>query len=287
MIMSEFSRRVAEYNDLFTNSQRTIASYLSEHLDVAAFRSLNDLAQKIGVSTTSVIRFSRVLGYEGFSDMQKSIQSDYHLASSAKQSLPNRIDTLSSIPDNKLLTDSFHNDILNIQQTLSAQKAEDLSQAVELISGAGTVYILGLRSSFSSAYYMASRLGEIRGNVRLIQSSGLLYPEEIVDGCADDVCIAYMFPRYSKISSTIISWLKNAGCRIILFTSLNYQAVSGYGDIILPCAISSLSYKNSFAAPLCLSNYLISALVRRNPAEAQKVLQKTESILDQGFYLGL
>lgn len=285
--MSEFSRRVAEYKDIFTNSQSKIASYLSDHLDVAAFRSLNDLAQKIGVSTTSVIRFSRVLGYQGFSEMQKSIQSDYHLTSSAKQSLPNRIDSLSSIPDNKLLTDSFHNDILNLQQTLAAQKTENLSQAVDLIANARSVYILGLRSSFSSAYYMASRLAEIRGNVKLIQSSGLLYPEEIVDGGPEDVCIAYMFPRYSKISSTIISWLKNAGCRIILFTSLNYQAVSGYGDIILPCAISSLSYKNSYAAPLCLSNYLISALVRKNPARAQEVLQKTEAILNQGFYLGL
>lgn len=285
--MSEFSRRVAEHQNLFTNSQRTIASYLSEHLDVAAFRSLNDLAQKIGVSTTSVIRFSRVLGYQGFSEMQKSIQSDYHLSSSTKRSLPNRIETMSSIPDNKLLADSFHNDIINIQQTLAAQKSENLSQAVELISNARSVYILGLRTSFSSAYYMASRLGEIRNNVRLIQSSGLLYPEEIVDGGPDDVCIAYMFPRYSKISSTIISWLKNSGCKIILFTSLNYQAVSGYGDIILPCAISSLSYKNSFAAPLCLSNYLVSALVRKNPAEAQEVLQKTEAILNQGFYLGL
>lgn len=285
--MSEFSRRVEECQDTFTNSQHQIAAFLSDHLDVAAFRSLNDLAQKIGVSTTSVIRFSRALGYQGFSEMQKSIQGDYHLTSSDKRSLPNRIDTLSALSDDDLLADSFQNDIRNIQQTLAAQKAETLDEAVKLISGASSVYILGLRTSFSSAYYMASRLGEIRHNVKLIQSSGLLYPEEIVDAGPGDVCIAYMFPRYSKISSTVISWLKNNGCKIILFTSLNYKTVSGYGDVILPCAISSLSYKNSFAAPLCLSNYLVSALVRQNPAEAQEVLEKTEAILNQGFYLGL
>lgn len=285
--MSEFSRRVEAHKNNFTNSQQQISDFLSDHLDVVAFRSLSDVAQKIGVSTTSVIRFSRALGYEGFSEMQKSIQGDYHLASSDKRSLPNRIDNLSVVSDDDLLTASFQNDVRNIQQTLAAQKAETLKQAVELISSASSVYILGLRTSFSSAYYMASRLGEIRHNVKLIQSSGLLYPEEIVDAGPGDVCIAYMFPRYSKISSTIISWLKNSGCKIILFTSLNYQTVSGYGDIILPCALSSLSYKNSFAAPLCLSNYLVSALVRKNPSEAQEVLEKTEAILNQGFYLGL
>ena len=53
-----------------------------------------------------------------------------------------------------------------------------------------------------------------------------------------------MFPRYSKLTTTILSWMKNEGVKIILFTSQNYSAVQGYGDIILPCAISSLSYKN-------------------------------------------
>ena len=96
-----------------------------------------------------------------------------------------------------------------------------------------------------------------------------------------------MFPRYSKLSTTILSWLKNEGVKVILITSQNYSAVQGYGDIVLPCSITSISYKNSYAAPLCLSNYLIAAIAQENYSESQKNLAKTESILNQGFYLGL
>lgn len=285
--MSDFSYRVEQQEHQFSNSQHFIAKYISNHLDVAAFRSLRYLAQKINVSTTSIIRFSKILGYDGFTEMQHAIQKDFLVTPDTKNTLPQRLEVIPTDSHNKLLSDSFENDILNIQQTLSIQNIGDLEESIRLISSAKTVYILGLRASFSLAYYMASRLCEIRHQVRLIQSSGMLYPEEIIDAGPSDVCVAYLFPRYSKISSTILSWMKNAGCKTIIFTSRNYQPISGYGDIILPCSISSLSYKNSLAGPLCLSNYLITSLVNMNPSTAQEVLEKTESILNQGFYLGL
>lgn len=49
---------------------------------------------------------------------------------------------------------------------------------------------------------MASRLSEIRENIHLIQSVGMLYPEEIVSAKEGDICIAYMFPRYCEIPHT-------------------------------------------------------------------------------------
>lgn len=270
------------YNNL-TKSHRTVANYLRENLNEIAFCTLEEIADRIGVSTTTIIRFSRALGYNGYSDMQKHIQNSLQ----TKTSLPERLTALEQYPSNTLLTESFQNDILNIQHTLEAQNNDDLQTVIQEVSSAPNVYVLGMRSSFAIAHYMASRLSEIRQNIHLIQSVGMLYPEEIVSAQEGDICIAYMFPRYSKLSTTILSWLKNEGVKIILFTSPNHSAVQGYGDIILPCAISSLSYKNSYAAPLCLSNYLIAAIVRENHEESQKTLAKTESILNQGFYLGL
>ena len=281
--MSNFLQDLSVHYNMFTRSQKIIADYLTENLNEIAFCTLEELAEKINVSTTTIIRFSRTLGYSGYSEMQKDIQSSIQ----TKVGLPERLSSQPFYPDNTLLSDSFQNDIHNIQHTLATQKNEDLQAVLTLISEAPNVYVLGMRSSFSISYYLASRLSEIRENVRLIQSVGMLYPEEIVSAKEGDVCVAYLFPRYSKLSTTILSWLKNEGVKIILFTSHNYSAVQDYGDIILPCSISSLTYKNSYAAPLSLSNYLITALTQRNFDESQRVLQKTESILNQGFYLGL
>lgn len=281
--MSDFIYVLNAKYESFTRSQKAVADYLINHLNSVAFYTLEELAGKIGVSTTTIIRFSRILGYQGYSEMQKDIQNNIQ----NKVGLPDRIMGHKERPANTLLAESFENDIDNIQRTLTAQKDEDLQAAVDCISEANNVYILGMRSSFTISFYFASRLGEIRENIHLIQSVGMGYPEEIVSAKKGDVCIAYLFPRYSKLTATILSWLKNEGVKIILITSQNYSAVRGYGDIILPCSISSVSYKNSFAAPLCLSNYLVAAITQKNYTESQRVLEKTESILSQGFYLGL
>lgn len=281
--MSNFLQDLNNQYNTFTRSHKIIADYLTGNLNDIAFCTLEELADRIGVSTTTIIRFSRTLGYSGYSDMQKDIQSNIQ----TKVGLPDRLENLEHYPSNTLLAESFRNDIHNIQRTLEVQSNENLQAVINAVSKAPNVYILGMRSSFSVAHYMASRLSEIRENIHLVQSVGMLYPEEIVSAKDGDVCIAYLFPRYSKLSTTILSWLKNEGVKIILFTSQNYSAVQGYGDIILPCSISSLSYKNSYAAPLSLSNYLIAAIAQKNYDESQRVLQKTESILNQGFYLGL
>lgn len=281
--MSNFIKNLNNNYDTFTRSQKVVSDYLTDNLNDIAFCTLEQLAEKIGVSTTTIIRFSRALGYAGYAEMQKDIQSNIQTKAALPERLPQKID----IPADTLLADSFRNDIDNIQRTLENQNEEHLQAAIQAISEAPNVYVLGMRSSFSVSYYMASRLSEIRENIHLIQSVGMLYPEEIVSAQPGDVCIAYLFPRYSKLSTTILSWLKNEGVKIILMTSQNYSTVQGYGDIILPCSISSLSYKNSYAAPLSLSNYLIAAIAQKDYKESRRVLERTESILNLGFYLGI
>ena len=281
--MSGFLTNLNQHFDSFTHSQKLTANYLTDHMTEFAFSTLEGLSEKINVSTTTIIRFSRVLGYKGFSEMQRDIQAELK----QKESLPGRLADMPSISDNHLLSESFENDMKNIRKTLEVQNDADLKKAIEIISSANNIYVLGMRRSFAVAHYMASQLGEIKKHVNLIQSIGMIYPEEIVGAGEDDVCIAYLFPRYSKVAATMISWLREHGARVVLITSMNYGAVSSYGDVILPCAISSVTYKNSFAAPLCLTNYLIAALAKQNYDEAKEVLSRTESILAQGYYLGI
>ncbi|RKL62669.1 MurR/RpiR family transcriptional regulator [Thermoanaerobacteraceae bacterium SP2] len=283
-MVSDILNKVSQVFDSLTQSQKTVANYVMENINTIAFNTLDDLAQKIGVSTTTIIRFARRLGYSGYSDMQQDIQR--HIK--GKVSLPERLsETNSNLKRDQLLIDSFQNDIANLNLTLAGLSEEDLKSTISTIIAGKTVYVLGLRGSFSLAHYMASRLGQIKEHVHLIQAVGMTYPEETVSAGAGDVCIAYMFPRYSKMVANILLWLKKRGVKIILFTSPSYSAVKSYGDIILPCSIKSISFKNSFVAPMCLSNYLVAAVAIENYSSAMDVLARTEEMLSQGYYLGL
>ena len=280
-----YSKVNEKYNDM-THAQKTVANYVGEHPDDVAFCTLEALAAKINVSTTTVIRFARAMGYSGFSDMQDEVKREMQI----KSTLPERLDNLVSNRsggEDLTLQSCFATDMDNLHQTLNGLDPQELKKAVDLISGANRIYILGMRSSFSLAHYLTSRLGEIKRNVSFVQSTGMIYPEEVVSAGEGDVCIAYVFPRYSKTALNILAWMRSYGVKVILFTSMSDLPIKSYGDVCFNCAINSISCKNSLTAPMCLTNYLVAELANQNYDEAHDVLSRTEELLSTGFYLGI
>ena len=268
-----------------TKSQKIVATYCLNNINNCAFSTLEEMSRSIGVRTTTVIRFARQIGYSGFSDMQRSIQQDVI----NKVDLPERLGKLQQLSDtsNQLFLDSMRNDINNITNTFTNMDQALLEKVIESIIHAETVYVLGLRSSFALAHYTTSRLGQIRPHVRLIEASGMLFSEDF-GGCnPKDVCVAFLFPRYSKTTSNLLTWLKKKHIPIILITSAQHDSVKQFSDTILPCYVTSLSYKNSFAAPVALINYMAASIAIRGNQEAMSQIKDTEEFLSMGYYLGL
>ncbi len=90
-------------NGSFTHSQRAIASYMQENVESVAFCTLGALADKLGVSTTTIIRFSRAIGFAGVAAMQQAVKDEIQ----GKSTLPERLDSMENIRGNDLLKESF------------------------------------------------------------------------------------------------------------------------------------------------------------------------------------
>ena len=120
----KFLERLSQNADSFTRSQQAVAAFMRDHMEAIAFSNLEALAHQIGVSTTTVIRFSRAIGYSGFSAMQTAVQNELQ----QKTSLPERLDGIGQGSSNQLLKDSFEMDLENIRATLAAQNDQDLSR---------------------------------------------------------------------------------------------------------------------------------------------------------------
>lgn len=65
------------HNANLTKTQQKIAKYILDNSADACFMTSTEIALKLGVSESSIIRFSRSLGFNGFMDFQKSLRKDY------------------------------------------------------------------------------------------------------------------------------------------------------------------------------------------------------------------
>src|SRR5204862_4706114 len=63
--------------DEFSRSQKDVAQYIVDHLDEVAFQTAEELARRANTSSSTVVRFSQALGFEGFPELQSSAREEY------------------------------------------------------------------------------------------------------------------------------------------------------------------------------------------------------------------
>ena len=64
----------ASYSKM-TKSQRKIGDFIIQNYSIIPFETISTIAARVGQSTTSLIRFSRILGYKDYSDLKHNIDS--------------------------------------------------------------------------------------------------------------------------------------------------------------------------------------------------------------------
>ena len=67
---------VARFDD-FSRSQKDVAQYIVDHLDEAAFHTAEELAKRASTSSSTVVRFSQALGFDGFPELQQAAREEY------------------------------------------------------------------------------------------------------------------------------------------------------------------------------------------------------------------
>lgn len=275
--MNNILKRISKDFSSLPRQQQKVATFILARPNDVAFLTLESTAEKSDVSTTTVLRFVRRMGYAGFTDFQKQIQSDMRVQQGTLVDKFNRLYT--SVSRDELLLNTFSKDIHNINRTMMEMPLDQLKRAVELIVNAKHVYINGLRESHALAHYAFTRLMTIRPYVSLLARAETEMPEPLLTLGEEDVCIHFLFMRYTRKSVEILNELRRSKIPVILITSPDYTALADLADVILPCYVEGNSLKNTSAAPISLINYIANAVVDYDYEKSFRFLAQVEEIL--------
>ena len=154
------------------------------------------LGTAVNVSESTVVRFAIELGYEGYPQLQRSLQSHIKNRLTSIQ----RMDvTRNRIGDLGTVEGVLGQDIDKIRRTIEAVSEDEFNAAVDVICSAKNLYLQGAMSSGVLANFMHYYLRLILENVSHIGAVGTseLYQQMVHIG-EGDVLIAMSFPRYAR-----------------------------------------------------------------------------------------
>lgn len=263
----------------FSKGQRKIASFILESYDKAAFMTASRLGQKVGVSESTVVRFAFELGYDGYPDMQRSLQKVIRSRLTTVQRIEVTRDRLG---DQDLLSMVLQSDIEKIRQTLEELDRDSFYSAVDAIVSARKIYIIGVRSSASIASFLHFYFNLIFDNVVLVSANTASEIfESLLRVGEGDAVIGISFPRYSSRTVQALSFARDRRATTIAITDSETSPLAPISRYTLMARSDMASFVDSLVAPLSLVNALLVAVSQRKNEDLSNTFHTLEKIWEE------
>lgn len=261
-----------------SKGQKLIAQYIIENYDKAAFMTASKLANKVGVSESTVVRFANALGFEGYPQLQKGLEEIIK----TKLTTVQRVEMASEYSnEGAILKKVLKSDMDNIRTTLEKIDYDVFQQVVDKICSAEKIYIVGLRSSTALADYFGFYLNLILDNVKIVSYGISNIFEQILRISERDLVIGIGFPRYSIQTVDALTYAKEQGATIVGITDSLLSPLASIADYPLTAKSNMASFVDSLVAPLSLINALIVAVGMREKDEITEYFNKLEGIWEK------
>ena len=259
----------------FSKGQRRIALYIMDYYDKAAFMTASRLGKTVGVSESTVVRFAVELGYDGYPSMQKAMQEMVLNRLTSVQRIGVTNDRLG---DQDVVSMVLHSDAEKLRQTNETVNRDNFQNAVKAILKAKHIFVIGVRSASALANFFGYYLNYMFDNVHIVTASGGSEMfEKLVNVGADDVVIAFSFPRYSTATAKGAQYCRSVGASMIGLTNSNLSPLAQNSDYVLVAKSDMVSLVDSLVAPLSLVNALLVALA----SGREEVLEKNFDTLER------
>lgn len=263
----------------FSKGQRSIAKYILENYEKAAFMTASRLGQVVDVSESTVVRFAAELGYNGYPEMRRALQDMIRNCLTSVQ----RIQVAKELMESQdILSLVLSSDIEQIRLTMEETNRNDFNSAVDAIVNAKNIYILGLRSASALANFIGFYFNLLFNNVRVInENSASEVFEQIFRISKGDVFIALSFPRYSRRTIKAMHYARDMGSDVIGITDTPASPIAKLADIALFARSDMVSFLDTLVAPLSLVNALIVATSAKARGDLFSNFEKLERIWDE------
>ena len=268
----ELKLEISAQHNTLSKRLRQIAEFAIAEPDQMALETVAAIAARADVQPSSLIRFAKQFGYDGFSDMQRVFRSRLiDRASSYSQRIRESHGPAKpqETPMNAL--QSFISaDIEALEHLKREVRQADLERAIDLLAGCDIVGITAHRRSFPIAAYLAYGFSHLGRRTLLVDAIGGLAGEQTRLLTPRDALIAISFKPYAPETLTVISSAQAQGAKIIAITDTALSPLVPLANVRFEVQEAQIQGIRSLTAATCLAASLVIALGQRlenHPAE--------------------
>lgn len=233
-----FHQRLKDVSPSLPARMKQCADYLASHADRIAVATVAELAAAAGVQPSAMMRFCQVMGFGGFSDMQKLFRAAY------APGLPNYATRLANLRErgadspSALLAEFVDAGRMSLERLANTVDSRVLDEAVAVLSEAEMIHVVGLRRAYPVASYLCYAFEKMRISAMLHDCTGKLDHSSALR--PSDALIAITFAPYSQETVDLTMEAVSRNLNVVAITDTIHSPLHIEG--VLPLSVSEVDF---------------------------------------------
>lgn len=266
---------------------KAAARYVLDSPKEIALQSMRSVASDAGLHPASMLRLARELGFDSY-EAFKSVYVDW--VTNQDSGLVGRTIQLRNRSKHngagKSLTDFLHTELINLDRTLSSENESSWIEAEQALAKAKNVYIIGLRSLFSAAYYFHYVLSTFRKGVNLVHGTGGTVVDELRRIGRNDVLVCFTSSPYTVISMQAATLATERGATLIAISDSTVSPVASKAAITILAPNSNLGIFPSIVPHMAVAHTLAQMMVSNGGEDVLAEVSNSDAQLKKfGVYI--
>jgi DNA-binding MurR/RpiR family transcriptional regulator len=252
--------------DEFSRSQKDVAQYIVDHLDEAAFQTAEELARRANTSSSTVVRFSQALGFEGFPELQGAAREEYRRMHATPATGTAPAEPLFSLDQSEFET-SLAADHVNVEETARKVSRSDIEAAIDAIASSPRVLVVGTDQMAFFASYLRHLLAllDLRADIVASPSQEALGKLGRID--ADTLVVGLSAGRAHPLVVRAMKLARHRKAKTVAITDATLSEVAKLAQIRLYYSSNSPAYVRSHTALLAIVQALAYGVYSRDASQ--------------------
>lgn len=278
MNLQELEKRIREKLDTFPTKTRRVAEYLLGNSSEVAFRSINEVADKLSVSKAQLVRVARMLGFSGYSGLK-----DIMKKALLEQVLPSSI--AGKIHDTHIPQDICRLEQANIEETFKDLSSDAIVTFCEAAKNASSIYCMGWGISALVVEWFYTRFTELGLKTVLMRRGSMSLMEQVRAIGKNDMLIVCELPSYVIEVAEAVEKASKKGAQVVTLTDSPAAPICNHANLSFYVSDTSPTFGSSLIGPMFAVHVLTSVLAYNLGEKGQQALaEQKKGLHDERVY---
>ena len=240
---------------------RLVAKYILDHPADFGLQPVRVSAARIGVSTFTLVRVAKILGFDTFDELR----APFRHALVAASSFEGKTDWLDAQREEgrsgRIVAEAGGNALSIVQNSLQRQTPEDIDRVVSLMLGSPRIFVTAFRASYSLAYYFHYVGRMALPSIELVPRHMNSAIDELNEGRSGDLLFAIVTDPYSRETIEACEFAQDRGMGLVLLSDSPAVSPTLEPDHVLVASTLSTHYFACYSGLMSVLEILLAALV--------------------------